>query len=116
MPTPRYLIDTNVIIALIRVNELGRYIDLWIFRDDTGRKRVDRHRRRTGRVRREVSKWAALTQLVATLTTHNLDDRFIAAYGEIDTASHAIGHKMGKNDLWIAATARRVGIDADDHR
>jgi tRNA(fMet)-specific endonuclease VapC len=44
------------------------------------------------------------------LTVHDIDDRVVVAYGEIDTASHSFGHKMGKNDLWIAATARVLGL------
>jgi predicted nucleic acid-binding protein len=29
-----------------------------------------------------------------------------AAYGDIDAASDAMGLRMGKNDVWIAATSR----------
>ena len=43
-------------------------------------------------------------------TVTGSDGRFVLAYGEIDTASDALGHRMGKNDLWIAATARVLGL------
>ena len=33
----------------------------------------------------------------------------VDAYVEIDAYSHRIGHDMGKNDLWIAATAMVTG-------
>lgn len=33
----------------------------------------------------------------------------LAAYGEIDHASREIGRPMGKNDVWIAATAKVTG-------
>lgn len=45
----------------------------------------------------------------------------IAAYARIDAESHARGRRMGKNDLWIAASASVLGAvilttDADfDH-
>jgi tRNA(fMet)-specific endonuclease VapC len=48
-------------------------------------------------------------------------DAVIDAYAELDHASLTLGRKMGKNDLWIAATTRVVAgvlltTDADfDH-
>lgn len=36
--------------------------------------------------------------------------RILAAYAEIDHFGHTIGRRMGKNDLWIAATARATGL------
>ncbi len=56
------------------------------------------------------AKCDALSNLVGMMTVHAVDNRFIYAYGEIDAASHAVGHNMGKNDLWIAATARVFGL------
>jgi tRNA(fMet)-specific endonuclease VapC len=35
--------------------------------------------------------------------------RILATYGEIDAWSQAQGRKMGKNDVWIAATSRETG-------
>jgi predicted nucleic acid-binding protein len=32
------------------------------------------------------------------------DDELLARYVDIDTSSQALGRRMGKNDLWIAAT------------
>jgi predicted nucleic acid-binding protein len=45
----------------------------------------------------------------------------IQAYADLDAYSRTVGRRMGKNDLWIAATARVTGAklltaDADfDH-
>jgi tRNA(fMet)-specific endonuclease VapC len=33
------------------------------------------------------------------------DSQIVDAYGDIDAWSRANGRKMGKNDIWIAATA-----------
>ncbi len=36
-------------------------------------------------------------------------ESIIANYAEIDHFSGLLGHKMGKNDVWIAATAKSTG-------
>jgi tRNA(fMet)-specific endonuclease VapC len=37
------------------------------------------------------------------------NDAILDAYIEMDYYSHGAGHDMGKNDLWIAATAHATG-------
>jgi len=37
------------------------------------------------------------------------DPAIIEAYAAIDAYCESIGHSMGKNDLWIAATAATIG-------
>jgi len=37
------------------------------------------------------------------------DASLIEAYVELDGESRKLGHRMGKNDLWIAAETRRLG-------
>lgn len=37
------------------------------------------------------------------------DVSLIEAYIELDGESRRLGHRMGKNDLWIAAETRRLG-------
>src|SRR5437868_865916 len=116
MASPRYLLDTNVVIALVRGNDLGRYLDTTYGLSamspgpDVSIVTIGELVAFAGKARWGPARWADLTRVVATLTAHDVDDRFILAYGEIDTASHAVGHKMGKNDLWIAATARVLGL------
>ena len=112
MASPRYLLDTNVVIALVRGNELGRYLDATYGLSAPGTDpevsivTVGELVAFAGKAAWGAAKWAALAQRLTTLTAHDVDAQFVTAYGEIDTASHAIGHKMGKNDIWIAATAR----------
>jgi tRNA(fMet)-specific endonuclease VapC len=114
-----YLLDTNVLLALIRGRELGRYIDGY-FGLRHGRQRplvcivshgeiwVLARRCNWGADRRE-----ALQIMLASLVPVQLDHPgVIDAYVHLDLCSH--GHSqgarnMGKNDLWIAAAAHASG-------
>jgi predicted nucleic acid-binding protein len=114
-PSP-YLLDTNVVLSLLRRNALGRFLEVAYGLSPPGPDHqvsivtVGELRSLAGQSGWGPVKLAALDALVGSITAHNVDDRFANAYAEIDTASHAVGHKMGKNDLWIAATARVLAL------
>jgi predicted nucleic acid-binding protein len=56
------------------------------------------------------AKLTALQTLLAQFVTVDINDpQVIQAYAQIDTHSQTHGRKMGKNDLWIAATAHVAG-------
>lgn len=117
MPTPTpYLLDTNIVLSWVRNNALGQYLDA-TYGLSAARPgpqvsivTVGEMAALSGIFKWGAAKRATLASLVATLTVYEIDNRFVDAYGDIDTASDAIGHKMGKNDLWIAATARVLGL------
>lgn len=110
---PLYLLDTNVLVALIRAGRLGSYID-------------KEFHLRQARFRPLVSvvsvgeiyslarqfdwghkKIAEITKILDNLVVEDINaPEILAAYGEIDHASRKHGHPMGKNDVWIAATAK----------
>lgn len=116
MSSPPYLLDTNVIVALVRGNTLARTID------ETFGLRASKIRHMASvvsqgevRVLAERNKWgtakrSALDNALDNLVTVDISHpAIIAAYVEIDLYSH--GHEegarnMGKNDLWIAACAK----------
>ncbi len=123
-----YVLDTNVLVALIRGNDLGKTID--------HRFRLRGHLRRCmisvvtvgemyslarkfgwGEKKREALQ-ALLNELVWIDISH---PEVLECYGEIDCDSQKMGRAMTKNDVWIAATARAAGAtllttDADfDH-
>ncbi|MFO0930511.1 MAG: PIN domain-containing protein [Gemmataceae bacterium] len=108
------MLDTNVVVALVRGNDLGRYLDAT--HQLTGS---------TGKVALSVvsvgelfalankfgwgaTRRAQLSAILSAFPLINLDAGIIAAYAEIDAASDAAGRPMGKNDVWIAATARVI--------
>lgn len=113
---PPYLLDTNVLVALVRAGALGQHID-------------ETHKPRRARFRPLISvvsvgeiyslarqfgwgpkKIAEFTKLLDNLVVEDINaPEILAAYGEIDHASRASGRPMGKNDVWIAATARVTG-------
>ena len=119
MSEPLYLLDTNVLLALVRGKELGRHIDqryglrharqphlvcivshgeIWVLarRHNWGPERCQ-----------------ALQTMLDNLVTVQLDHpEVIEAYVHLELCSgcHPRGARnMGKNDLWIAAAARASG-------
>ena len=56
------------------------------------------------------SKQEQLDALLRALPSADISsDAVISAYASIDAASRAVGRRMGKNDLWIAAVAKVQG-------
>jgi tRNA(fMet)-specific endonuclease VapC len=114
-----YLLDTSVILNLVRDNELGKYImarfgledmvhrplicvvtvgEIWALAD----------RRRWEPRKREFVKKVLETMVVLDLN----HEAILNGYVEMDRASHAApqgARNLSDNDLWIAATARATG-------
>lgn len=114
-----FLLDTNVVVALVRGQGLGQYIDSKFGLSASNRNHmvsVVSH----GEVRVLASrngwgkeKLAALENALSSLVTIDIGIvDVIDAYVEIDLLSqkHPKGARnMGKNDIWIAACAKASG-------
>ncbi len=107
-----YLLDTNVLVALVRGNDLGEAIDQrFSLRSSLNRSMISVVT--VGEVYALACKFGwgqakrdALQLLLDEIVWIDINHPDILdAYGELDHASHAQGRKMGKNDIWIAATA-----------
>jgi tRNA(fMet)-specific endonuclease VapC len=113
MPAPKFLLDTNILFHLLRADELGKYVEAqYRLREVPYRPFISIvtaaeiwslvSRRGLGETRRE-----ALEKMMANVLAVDISDRSVLdAYIGIDLFSHSQGISMGKNDLWIAATAK----------
>jgi predicted nucleic acid-binding protein len=114
-----YLLDTNVLLALIRGNELGRYIrQTYTIDDPTNRSVISvvshgevwaiAQRNGWGEKKKE-----ALRKMLENVVTIDLNSELIiAAYVEVDAANHAVpggARQLANNDMWIAASAKAAG-------
>ena len=117
---PRYVLDTNVLVAYCRGRDLGRYIEakfslLTVTQVPLLSIVCEGEIRAFARnVGWQGAKQRTLTQLLGRFVRINLDfPGIIEAYAEIDHASRypasGSSREMGKNDLWIAATAKVTG-------
>ena len=108
-----YLLDTNILVALIRGNKLGQYLDRHyalrasmtqcvISAVTVGEMLALTRLFRWGSEKVE-SLYALLQEVVVVDISH---PDIYAAYADIDHATTSTGHHMGKNDVWIAATSR----------
>jgi len=108
-----YLLDTNILVHLIRGHRMAQYVQARYGLNTMlaeGLVSVISF----GEVRSFALQRSWGTDMIARMQA--LLDRFepldihhpilIEAYADIDAASHQLGHKMGKNDVWLAATAR----------
>ncbi len=111
--TVGYLLDTNVLLALVRGKTLGEAIDSRFgLRSAINRSMICvvtagemlslAHQFAWGRTKRDELQ--AILDEVVWIDINHPD--IIDAYAEIDFASRSQGLKMGKNDVWIAATAK----------
>lgn len=112
MSVTRFVLDTNVVVQLLRWNEIGRRIDarfgLLASPMPPMISAVS-----LGEARSLARQWSWGAEKVAHL--HALLLRFVvvdirtepvvARYVEIDHGSRTLGRKMNQNDLWIAAAA-----------
>ena len=58
-----------------------------------------------------ANKLAALDQMLGQVVWVDISHPdILSAYGELDDVSDQAGRPMGKNDLWIAATAKVSGL------
>jgi tRNA(fMet)-specific endonuclease VapC len=113
MPLPAgYLLDTNILVHLLRNNALGQFLDatyrLLALPQEQALCIVT-----VGELYALALKFgwgagkrAAMNALLGTIPRVDVNDpQVLEEYGNIDAWSHGQGRKMGKNDLWIAATA-----------
>jgi tRNA(fMet)-specific endonuclease VapC len=115
MPRPNgYLLDSNLVIALVRNNDLGKFLDRTYqltsgsFAFFTSVVVLGETTALAVKLGWNAAKQGTLSTILGLFTTLDIfDTDVIQAYAEIDAYSEAIGIKMGKNDLWIAATAKR---------
>lgn len=110
------VLDTNILVHLLRGKDAGQLIE--------------RHYRIAERSPRAVIstvvkgelkalaykfQWgpknhARLDEMIAALPSVDISPRpIIDSYASLDLLSHQSGFKMGKNDLWIAATTKVLG-------
>lgn len=128
-PGTRYLLDTNILIAFIRANLLGHWIEatyhlttsvtvplICIVTEGEIHSLTKQFSWGTAKMRQ-------LDNLLKRFVVVNLDfPHLIDTYTQIDDYSRRNGVSMGKNDVWIAATAAITGAhllttDKDfDHR
>jgi tRNA(fMet)-specific endonuclease VapC len=108
-----YLLDTNILLALIRGKELGEAIDQqYGLRSSLNRSMICvvtagemlSLARQCEWGQTKLDEMQALLDEVVWIDINHPD--ILDAYGEIDHASRSQGRKMGKNDVWIAATAK----------
>jgi tRNA(fMet)-specific endonuclease VapC len=115
-----YLLDTSVLLPLIRGKELGRYIDAtYKLSSQPGRHLICSVTHGEILALAAVNRWGsekrgALQRMLESLVTVDIyDDDVIACYVEMVTASrnYAKGSRenVGQNDLWIAAVTKASG-------
>jgi tRNA(fMet)-specific endonuclease VapC len=107
-----FLMDTNILLAFIRLGSLGLYLDatysLYTLRPlplvsvvTEGELRALALKHNWG-----PAKIASLQRLLNPLRIVPLPYRnIVEAYATIDDFCERNGHALGKNDIWIAATA-----------
>lgn len=113
MPLPGgYLLDTNILVQLLRNNDLGKYLDhtyglsrgtnpFLLSVVSVGELNSLAHQFGWGTAKRD-----ALSTVLGRLTWVDINQaEVLTAYGDVDYWSRTVGRPMGKNDVWIAATA-----------
>ena len=111
-----YLLDTNVVVALIRANPLGQCIDQRFgLRTALNRSMIcivtvgemlSLVRQFNWGQQKRDDLQVLLNEIVCLDINH---PDILDAYGEIDHFSKKQGRTLGKNDVWIAATAKVTG-------
>jgi tRNA(fMet)-specific endonuclease VapC len=111
-----FLLDTNIVLALMRSNSLGRSIDLaYQLRTNLNRSlisivTVGEMQSLARQFRWSGAKLESLRAMLDELVVLDISDPTIPeAYGEIDEYCRKAGRPMGENDVWIAATTRISG-------
>jgi tRNA(fMet)-specific endonuclease VapC len=127
-PPPTYLLDTNILVHLIRGKAVGLAIEAHFgLRGALHRCVISVVT--VGEMYALARQWtwgpaklADLNKLLSQVVSVDVNHPdILAAYGELDDLSDRAGRSMGKNDVWIAATAKVSGAtllttDADfDH-
>ena len=111
-----YLLDTNILVHLMRGKAVGLAIEARFgLRGVLSRSLVSVVT--VGEMYALARKWNwgatrqdALRKLLSQLVWVDINHPdILTAYGELDYLSNRAGRKMGKNDVWIAATAKVSG-------
>src|SRR5579884_308015 len=111
-----YLLDTNILVHLIRGKAVGVAIDRH-FNLRAGLNRCVISVVTVGEMQSLAGKWKWGVKKLETLQSV-LDElvwidinhpAILTAYGELDHLSNRAGRPMGKNDVWIAATVSVSG-------
>lgn len=115
-PPSLYLLDTNILLAYIRDSALSMWIEavhgLLTLRLIPGYSIVSEGELRVLALRLNwgAARLRRLEHLLTTFTRISLDvSGVIDAYATIDAYTVRAGRPMGKNDVWIAATANAIG-------
>lgn len=116
-PTTAYLLDTNILVLLIRGKAVGQAVAR-NFGLLAGSVRSLISVVTVGEMKALVRKWgwgpqkvAALDQLLGRVIWVDINHPdVLSAYADLDHTSSLTGRNMGKNDLWIAATAKVCGV------
>ena len=115
-PHPRYLLDTNILVHYVRGKELGEHIEATYELKSTATAPLI-SAVTAGEVRSLALQfgWGSdkrrkLEALLGHFVVVQLDlPGLYDAYADIDQYSRKAGTPMGKNDIWIAATAKVSG-------
>jgi tRNA(fMet)-specific endonuclease VapC len=108
----RLVLDTCIVVHWLRGNEIGQRIDAR-FGLRSGLPTTLLSAVTVGEARSLALQWswpaprvARLQKLISELIVLPIDtEPIVERYAAIDKHSRDVGRKMGKNDLWIAATA-----------
>ncbi len=113
MPAPTYLLDTNVVLHLIRGNDFATYLaDAFGLLDSVNRPFASIISHGELWAIADRNKWGAnrrkeLEELLEILCYVNLDDQSVmTAYVDLRRASRQSGKTLSDNDTWIAACAK----------
>jgi len=108
-----YLLDTNILVTYMRAAALGQFIEatyrLMQIPNVPLISVVSRGEMLAFAVVNgwgSLRKTALMTLLNSLITVDINHNTIIDDYAEIDAFSRKSGHRMGKNDVWIAATAK----------
>src|SRR5438874_3421603 len=111
-----YLLDTNILVALIRDNQLGKFIQAtynlraFITKCMISVVTVGEMEKLAREFNWDTAKLTTMRGLLGQLIRIDINDPAIfTAYADVDCFSDRIGILMGKNDAWIAATAKASG-------
>lgn len=108
-----YLLDTNIVLALMRSNPLGRSIEAkYGLRASLNRSliavvTVGEMLSLARQLSWGKAKLSALETMLNDLVWIDINNpQILDTYAELDHESRRAGHRLGKNDAWIAACAR----------
>lgn len=110
------ILDTNIVIHLIRDNEVGKRVDAaFQIRHRTDRPLISvvtigECLSLVRQFRWGISKVHALESLLRELVVVDINSRpVLERFGEFHFWTKSVGRTLGHNDLWIAATAAATG-------